>query len=193
MSEEINAFETQDYKGPIRQGEIITNFPLLIPLSEEANEKKIVKFVVVLSQRCDLEYDYIVREKYDFASIEGDVKELPTILFLELEEAKLEKVKIKAEDKMKLWHKIEQNQDIRYQYLSKVDESKDMKREGISELVGDFKRHFSAPTQYIYDLIRQHLLERRCFLISPYAEEVSLRFAFYISRIPTPVPHHKIK
>lgn len=193
MSDEINVFGTLEYEESIRQGEIITNFPLLIPLSEEANEKKIMKFVMVLSQRCDIEYDFEVREKCDFASIEGDNKELPTMLFLELEEANIVKVKIRAEDKMKMWSKIKQNQDIRYQYISRVYESNDIKGEGIPALVGDFKRHFSAPSEYVYSLIRKDELERRCFLKSPYAEEVSSRFAFYLSRIPTPIPHHMVK
>ena len=83
------------------------------------------------------------------------------------------------------------NQHERFHHLPPVSEDVDLAGEGIADLILDFKRFFAMPAQEL--AARVTLLpaavgraDRRATLISPYKEEVLVRFHNYHGRVAVP-------
>ena len=87
-----------------------------------------------------------------------------------------------------LWDTIKKNQNPRYQFLEKVPAECDALGKGLPEMGIDFRRLFTVPTDELYARLGVSL-KCRCCLAVPYREELSARFAFYLSRIALPTPH----
>lgn len=176
---------------PLRQGEILTNVRHLVldvrTLGQAENEyEEIVHpFAVVLTQDCDLEQDHRVR----FPEPQQSDKLIPSVLFCEVSTAEELFGSVRANQGQKAWDRIKRNNDVRYHFLQRVAPESDRLREGLPELAIDFKRYFTLPTGEVYCRIQIREAQRRCFLVSPYLEHLSSRFAYYLSRVALPLDH----
>ena len=166
-------YEQSFGNGSLRQGEIVTNLIQLKPNvpSLSTEEPEIIPIVhpyaIIVTQDCDLVQDFKPRSE---GSLESD-KIIPSILFCEV--ATAEQLKGRADIKSDIWKRIRQNKDDRYQFIEKVFSEDDLLGEGLPELGIDFKRYFTIPTDEIYFRIKADA-KRRCRLVSPYLEHLSL-------------------
>jgi hypothetical protein len=172
----------------LRQGEILTNLiqACLAPESIEQKEPLVNPithpFAIVLSQDCDLDWDYKARNR----QCAGD-KIIPNILFCEVTTAK--SLYSRADMNNKFWRRIKINKDERYQFLQKIDSSEDALGQGLPELGIDFKRYFTIPTEEVYQRLQMGEAQRRCRLVHPYLENLTTRFYYFQFRVALPEEH----
>lgn len=75
------------------------------------------------------------------------------------------------------WGKIKINEIPRYHYLNEFSEFQ------IPDLVLDFKRYYTLPTDYVYNIFEKSYIGS---LNELFRENLSSRFSNYLSRIGTP-------
>lgn len=173
----------------LRQGEILSDIAQLrfdtatLGTAASSGEPMYHPYAVLISQDCDLEQDFTVRQK----QIVSD-KRLPNVLFCEVATAEELFGRVKTLGS-KLWDRIRINKDERYHFLQAVDGSCDARQIGLPEMGIDFKRYFTIPTDEIYKRIEIGEAKRRCVLVSPYLEHLSSRFAYFLSRVALPEDH----
>ena len=173
----------------LRQGEILSNVPQFrfdaatLGIAAPSGEPMYHPYALILSQDCDLEQDFNVRQK----QIASD-KLLPSVLFCEVATAEELFGRVKTIGS-KLWERIRINKDERYHFLQKAEADSDALRQGLPELGIDFKHYFTIPTDEIYKRIELGEAKRRCILVSPYLEHLRSRFAYFLSRVALPENH----
>lgn len=179
-------YEPSVLAGPLRQGEILCDLvqPKLKVETVGSLEAEFVlqihPYAIIVSQDCDLDWDYKAR-----AATTTD-KLIPSVLFCEVTTAaSLRSSGIQSD----IWKRIKINKDERYQFLQKVAEDEDVLQQGLSELGVDFKRYFTLPADEVYARIASKETKRRCRLVSPYLEHFSTRFAYYQFRVALPADH----
>lgn len=180
-------YERSPAEGPLQQGEVLSLLvQQFLDIYKLKNDEFVVNetrhdFVIVVSQSCDLQWDYEARQ----AAKKAD-NQLPQVMLCEAHQA----VAVKARDGMnsKLWDPIKKNKDERYHFFEEVPAHEDAVGEGIPELVVDFKRYFSISTEELYWKLT-HQAQRRTRLKVPYLEHFATRFFQYQSRIATPRQH----
>lgn len=180
-------------QGRLWQGEILENVIQIKPTIEsiEANVEGalevnpvIHELVVVMSQDCDLEQDYIRRSA-------GNQGTLPNVMLCEAYRAEVLRTQVRERDQLgsRDWKRgIAQNQNERFHYLQRVDPSEDLQREGLTALALDFKNYFTLPTDELYARLTRGI-RRRCRLSTPYVEHLAHRFFKFQSRIALPRDH----
>lgn len=166
----------------LRQGEIITGLSQYAP-DFTSGELEIVTtehpYSVVLSQDCDLLWDFEAREK-------GDPPLLNGVLLYELWAGSEKSARLPGSD---VWKRIKQNKDDRYHFLEAVPAALDLPGLGLPELVVDFKRYFTLAPGEIYRQVSAGETLRRCRLQMPYREHLQCRAGFYFQRVMLPVDH----
>lgn len=179
-------YEPAQRNGAIRQCEIITGliqFVLNIEAIEPEFTPMIHPYALVVSQDCDLDWDYKARNVAPSAN-----KLLPSVLLCEVSTA--EELRGTAEMNSNIWGNIKNNKNERYQFLQKVTAEEDSFSKGFPELSVDFKRYFTMSTAELYFRTRHGAeARRRCRLRSPYVEHFSDRFYYFQSRIALPSDH----
>jgi hypothetical protein len=168
----------------LRQSEILTN---LVEYSFELDEGSTIAvattthdFAIILTQDCDLLWDYEAAKK-------GEPPELNGVLMYELEPADQARAKIKGKD---IWKRMRQNRDERYHFLEAVPAALDACSQGLPDMILDFKRCFTLPAPEIYrQLGLKDGVKRRCRLETPYREHLQSRAAYYLQRVMLPLPH----
>ncbi|MDZ4657709.1 MAG: hypothetical protein SH868_09060 [Bythopirellula sp.] len=166
------------------QGEIIANLhqPFIEIVDEVRKARELIHpFAVVMSQDCDLEWDFKARQstKPDRAQ-----KFLSNVLFCEVAEA----ANLKAQNKNKSWTRIAENNDPRFHFLEKCPQTCDLQNLGYADLAIDFKKFFTVPTEYLYFQLASNA-QRRAVLRQPYKVHLSSRFYFFQIRIGLPRNH----
>ncbi len=175
----------------LRQGEILSDLVhARLALSSVGTDEPVIEefthpFALLLTQDCDLEQDFAVRQ----AGKASD-KLLPCLLFCEVTTAAETLARV-AEGSKNRWKglNISQNKNERFHFFQKVDPACDARQIGLEELVIDFKRSFALPTAEVYRRIELDQARRRSILCSPYLEHLSSRFAYYLSRVALPLDH----
>lgn len=170
----------------INQGDILekTEYYKVLHRSEtEYNIDTIIfPYVVVLTQDCDLEWDYKKRKE---ASHENEDKFLESILvcpaFLS-EKVRNGKYLSKLEFLMDSkntneWRKIKINQNPRFHFLKADSEIK------MPELVIDFKHYYTIPREKVYEVKKDRY---KTSVRKLFREDLSQRFAYFLSRIGLP-------
>lgn len=179
----------------ILQGDLLNDvkLPIAVPGKLEIIESN---YLVVLSQDCDLNQDYGARleiknididENPDkFSSLNN--KLIPSVLlcpaypaeqlrmgehlqFLQL------KLPVISKSTKTPWKKICQNETPRYHFLHEYEPFE------IPDLVIDFKRFYTVSTEYLYNNYSNVYFAS---LNALYRENLSQRFANYLSRIGLP-------
>ena len=187
-------FAPSPLTGAFRQGEILSQViqvhvrvESLNPEADEvALEEKIHPQAVILTQDCDLDWDFTARRQGE----EGNRlqrKLVPNVLLCELIPAdtlrgQLRDAGVGGSD---LWRRITHNRDERYHWLPEVSAETDQAGEGLPALVADFKRVFSVPTDELYARL-QYGLRRRSAPQTPCLQHFSARFGYYCLRVALP-------
>lgn len=180
--------------GPLRQGEILSQVVELrvdigsLRLADQESLKigeKVHPFALILTQDCDLDWDYSVRQQSN--SEDSSVpahKLLPNVLLCELWLAS----QLKGQHSLNsgLWKPIRKNRDERFHFLEKPQASCDLMKDGFpDDLTLDFKRVFTIDTEELYFRLETDT-KRRCCLQGPFVQDISNRFAYYLSRVALP-------
>lgn len=151
-------------------------------LEEFKLKKRKLPYLAILSQDCDLEWDFKNRNEVD---MEDQDKFLQSVLVCpayvaeevrggtHLAELKLKMKRFNSD----LWGKVKINSDPRYHYLKKDSDYQ------IPDLVVDFKHYYTIRRDVLYELYQNHYLAS---LNELFREELSHRFSFYLSRIGLP-------
>jgi hypothetical protein len=179
-------------EGALRQGEMVTGLvQVRLAINTVGADKEDVQwieefhpFAVVLSQDCDLDQDWKVRQSA-VDDPKAAQRQLPSVLFAQVHDAEELKGRVGASD---LWKRVKQNKDERYHFLEAVSPNQDALADGLPELGIDFKRYFTIPTDELYRRIEKGT-HRRCRLVSPYLEHLSTRFCYYQFRVALPSDH----
>ena len=183
----------------LRQGELLTDvIETLCDIKSVSNDapeflEKSHPFAFVISQDCDLDWDFAAR-----LSQQKLQRLIPNVLLCEAKLANVQAQEIvnselsRDSNRSRIWSRIRQNKDERYQFFESIETCHDLQREDekIGELVVDFKRYFTVPTDELYVRIKYGETRRRCRLIHPYLEHLSSRFAYFQSRVALPEDHH---
>jgi len=169
----------------VRQGDIFQGVQYLASAFEESGVLVIKKirfpYSIVLTQDCDLDQDARIRGE----KATTQDKQLISVLLAPLYNAEhvwagehLDRLSIKsppisgtAKDFLK------QNQRPRHHYIEFPKET------GLVPAVIDFKHYFSAPVVYLLHLSKTDF---KCRVSELYREQISDRFAAFLSRIALP-------
>src|SRR5258708_11148574 len=126
--------------GALRQGEVLANvvearidFETLRAGEDLALEEKVHPLAIVLTQDCDLDWDFKARSDAKLAN-----KLLPNILLCEVWLS--EQLRGEQAIKSDIWRRIRSNGDERYHVLPAAPPEHDMHNVGFEELAIDFKR-----------------------------------------------------
>lgn len=188
MPENQAVYISSSSEGALRQGEILTNLTQTRLAIESIEQTEPIinsvkhPFALILTQDCDLDWDY--RARNGSAARE---KLIPNVLLCEMTTA--ENLKGRTDINENLWRRIKINKDERYQFLQKVEPAQDALGEGLPELGIDFKRYFAVPADELYKWLLIGETKRRCRLASPYLEHLSTRFCYFQFRVALPSEH----
>ena len=179
-------YEKDNKKHNISQGDIFQDFNYvrwaeLIEGDIEIDEIEI-PFFVVLTQSCDLEWDFEDRNKSENEKRDKYIQSILVcpayIADLVRSGDHLEGVGLIMEKQTSApWSIIKNNNNKRYHFLEKNEEL------GIPDLVIDFKQYYTIPTYILYKFYKNHFVGS---LKPLFKENLSHRFAFYLSRIGLP-------
>lgn len=176
--------------GSLRQGELVSGvveFKRVIGSGQSTVQTEVKglihPYAMVLTQDCDLVWDYQARQEASSAH-----KLLPNILFCEVMEADSFKQE-RAEINSSIWQRIKTNKDERYQFLEAIPQTSDLQTNGIPDLCIDFKRYFCVAADDVYWQIANNQVSRHSQLVSPYSEHLVSRFFYFQSRIGLPRDH----
>lgn len=179
--------------GPLRQGEVVSNLDQArLTIDSVLTKDPSVVFVrhawaIVVTQDCDLDWDH--KGRVPSADAKAAARQIPSVLFLEVRLAAEAKQQCGGSD---IWKRIAQNKDERFQFLQQVPCGSDALEVGLPEMVVDFKRYFSLPSEEVYKRLSAPEVSdarRRCRLVTPYAEHLLGRFHAFQSRVALPVDH----
>lgn len=174
-------------RGALHQGEVLSGVIqyVRVPAEDDTVPRflpTVHPYCVVLSQECDLDWDFTARADADQSS----AKLLTNVLCCTA--AGESEVRRSKGLNSTIWGRVKKNKDERYQYLEECPSDVDATGIGIPLLVLDFKGYFSIPTTEIYEQLQEDAVQR-CRLTTPYAEHLSLRFAFFQARVALPRDH----
>ncbi|MCD6207503.1 MAG: hypothetical protein J7J06_05860 [Methanosarcinales archaeon] len=179
-------YEKDSKKHNILQGDIFQRFNYvrwaeLIGENIEIDEIEI-PFFVVLTQSCDLWWDFEDRNKSENEKRDKYIQSILVcpayIADLVKSGEHLEGVGLIMEKyNSKRWDIIKRNNNERYHFLERNEEL------GMPDLVIDFKQYYTIPTYILYILYKSHFIGS---LKPLFRENLSHRFAFYLSRIGLP-------
>lgn len=139
---------------------------------------------MILSQDCDLDWDF--KNRQASANTASEHKLLTSVLLTDLIGSA--ELRGRAGINSRIWDRIRDNKDERYQFLRAVEGSEDLAREGIPEGVIDFKQFFTLRPEDLYLQLERSARRRTC-LVSPYAEHLSVRFFNFHERVALPAEH----
>jgi hypothetical protein len=173
------------------QGDIFRDIELIESIHERRGELEVSKIlfplVIVLTQDCDLAQDHRVRSPRLTTS--NHDKQLFSVLVAPLYNvehvyagqhlSELGLTMVAINKNKTPGANLRNNETPRYHYLEFSDDTP------IANSVIDFKHYFSVNVAYLRKLKRTHFVRRVAAL---YREDISLRFAGFLSRIGLPDP-----
>ena len=188
MSAPTSIYRRAFAAGALRQGEIVSNvLEARLRLETIYASPPVVdytrhEYAVVVSQDCDLDWDWNAR-------MSGDKQDklLSGILFCEAKPA--DRLAYERGYNRRERNLLRQNRDERYQFLQKVDFESDLQENGVPELVVDFKRYFSLSAEEADFRLENKELQRRCLFEYPYLQHLITRFWNFQGRVALPEQH----
>jgi hypothetical protein len=176
-------YTTEGLANEFRQAEILSNVTQSIwNQTTEELEVREHPFAIILTQDCDLLWDYEQRAK-------GQEGKLDSILLYTCELAHDVRATIGGRD---IWKRIIQNNNERYHLLEAAPAHHDLRTEGMGAIVIDFKSFFTLTPEDLYAQCEAQAAQRRCRLEMPYREHLQCRAAFYFQRVTLPTPHEYV-
>ena len=187
MSDSVQIYGAVERTERLHQGEILASLVCAKQHIESigASTATIAEvshpFVAILTQDCDLEWDFTARQesKHDLF--------LPNVLMCEVIETSL--LKGKVPPGKDIWKRIIQNKDERYHCIEAFAPGSTGQPPAFESLGIDFKRYFTIPTDELYRRMELGQARRMGRLLTPFAEHLGSRFFFFQSRIATPRNH----
>jgi hypothetical protein len=174
---------------PLRQGEILTNLvqynPVVSELSLEGEELSfepiIHPYAIVVTQDCDLDWDYRARQREN----SQPSKLLNSIILCEISTAKEVR---ETTDNMnsKEWKLVESHRHERFYFFERIPLEYELEQIGLPELTADFKKVFGIDSATLYRQIELGIVKRRSVLSSPYLEHFSRRYHSFHGRVALP-------
>ncbi|MEA3293397.1 MAG: hypothetical protein U9P81_00245 [Euryarchaeota archaeon] len=191
MKSKIDSIYIHHNGDRVYQGDILRDFEYQEWVSIEDKkikiQERIIPYLLVLTQDCDLEWDFNNHKENENGQDESDQdKFLHSILICpaypaekvrlgtHLEELNLTMKKLNSAR----WNLVKTNQNSRYHFL---DNNSVLQ---IPNLVIDFKHYYSIPRNILYGKIKKHYIGS---INELFRECLSQRFAFYLSRIGLPL------
>jgi hypothetical protein len=184
--------------GAFRQGEILSgvvqihlSLECLRGQSEENSfEEKLHPHAIIVSQECDLDWDFKAR-KNGLGANALQLKQVPNVLLCELIPADTLRGDLKGAGGglagSDFWRSLKGNREERYHFFESVAPLYDFFGEGLPELVADFKRVFTVPTEELYLRVGRDT-RRRSVMQPPYLQNFNVRIGFYSMRVALPDP-----
>jgi hypothetical protein len=186
-------FSPSPADGALRQGEIVSDVIQVHLRAESLGpevgdvdlEEKVHPYALILTQDCDLDWDFKARATQPTDRGEENKRQaklVPNVLLCELTTTETLRPRLAGGDVLK---RIRNNQDERYHCVPAVTLEEDRAGEALPELIADFKRVFSIPTDELY--LRLGLgMRRRAIRESPFLQHISTRFGYYCLRVALP-------
>lgn len=194
MSSPTYRYRRACLEGALRQGEIVSNViqgkvtpntigtraPVIVPVRHE--------FAVVVSQDCDLDWDWDARQKGEQQDgkkeMERKNKLLSSVLFCEAQPKKALRTERGYNSGER--RKIIKNERERFHFLEKLEAESVSLGDGIPDLAIDFKRCFSLPPDEVYFRLDSQEIQRRFLLNHPYLHDLMTRFWYFQCRVALP-------
>lgn len=174
-------YTRQELALELRQSEIISNLSQIIYDRATNNTVSIDhSFAVVMTQDCDLLWDYDNRQK-------GAAGTLSSVLLYAAEPT--QEARANVPPGRDIWKRIVQNSDEGYHLLERIPPECDTLGHGIDSLLIDFKNFFTLPPEDVYQQCAAGTAVRRSRLEMPYREHLQCRAAYYFQRVTLPAPH----
>lgn len=182
----------------LRQGEILTGViqykPVINQLSKQTQELSfetiIHPYVIIVTQDCDLDWDYRARKSPETQS----AKLLNSVILCEIATAQeVRDIKDKQVMNSKAWDLITSHRHERYYFFEKIPPECEGEKEGLPELTADFKKVFGIDAATLYHQIKVGVVKRRTTLISPYSEHFSQRYNSFHNRVALPSQYESEK
>lgn len=173
------------------QGELVDRIVEWIPKYDTTSpnaidlEPRSHGLAVVVTQDCDLEQDWAIRE-------EGNSADTELLCVLLCPACPADELRDRHKLTTNLWTPIRNNKNERYQYLAEIPKDSDQTGEGHVALLVDFKSLFAIRTDELYRQLcgtGRDAPRRRCRLNTPWREHLQCRFAAYQARIGLPRDH----
>lgn len=185
--EERAIYQASDKGSSLRQGEIVTGVvqynPVIDEIPKELQELPftpiIHPYAIVITQDCDLDWDYKAR-----GTNNNPAKLLNSIVLCEIGTAE----SIRSTDGMnrKEWELVIAHRHERFYFFEKIPPECEVEQEGLPELTADFKRVFGIDASTLYRQIELGMVKRRAILASPYLEHFSRRYHSFHGRVALP-------
>lgn len=185
MKSKIDSIYIRHDDERICQGDIIRDFEYVDYASVVGGKikiwKRIIPYLIVLTQDCDLEWDYTNHAEQK----DNQDKFLHSILVCPAYHAEklrkgthLEGLGLKMRRiNSDRWNLVKKHNNARYHYLE------DNKELQIPELVLDFKHYYTVPRDLFYEEAKEHYIGT---INELFRESLSQRFTHYLSRIGLP-------
>lgn len=185
--EERAIYQASDKGSSLRQGEIVTGVvqynPVIDEIPKELQELSFTPIIhpysIVITQDCDLDWDYKARGINN-----NPAKLLNSIVLCEIGTAE----SIRSTDGMnrKEWELVVAHRHERFYFFEKIPPECEVEQEGLPELTADFKRVFGIDASTLYRQIELGMVKRRAILASPYLEHFSRRYHSFHGRVALP-------
>lgn len=189
--EERVIYQASDKGSSLRQGEILTGVvqynPVINEITPELQKLQELSFTpilhpyaIVITQDCDLDWDYNARR----ISNSSSAKLLNSIILCEIDTAEA----IRNTDGMnrKEWELVVAHRHERFYFFEKISPESEVEQEGLPELTADFKKVFGIEAATLYRQIELGIVKRRAVLANPYLEHFSRRYHTFHGRVALP-------
>jgi len=198
-------YQPSQAESPLRQGEILTNITQFKPTNFDDKSIEnteflpiIHPFAIIVTQDCDLDWDYKARFNNNNQHQEiPNPKLLNSIILCEVDTARnirdTKEVTGKPLLNREKWDLVKSHRDERFYFFEKVPLTCELEKEGLPELTADFKKVFGITSEFLYHQIELGNIKRRCVLVSPYLEHFSKRYSNFHSRIALPAQYESEK
>lgn len=185
--EERAIYQASDKGSSLRQGEIVTGVvqyhPVIDEIQEESQELPFIPIIhpyaIVITQDCDLDWDYKSRRTNN-----NPAKLLNSVILCEIGTA--ESIRGTEGMNRKEWELVVAHRHERFYFFEKIPPECEMEQEGLPELTADFKRVFGIDAATLYRQIELGMVKRRAILASPYSEHFSRRYHGFHGRVALP-------
>jgi hypothetical protein len=175
----------------LRQGEILTGViqynPVVSEVSQEAQElsfeQVIHPYAIVVTQDCDLDWDYRARQSDKVQPS----KLLNSIILCEIAAAReVRDIADKSVMNSGEWNLVKSQRHERFYFFEKIPTECELEQIGLPELTADFKKVFGIDAAVLYRQLELGITKRRAVLSSPYLEHFSRRYHGFHGRVALP-------
>jgi hypothetical protein len=195
--DKVPIYRASDSESPLRQGEILTNITQFKPTNFDNEsleniefERIIHPFAIIVTQDCDLDWDYKARFSNNANRKIPNPKLLNSIILCEIDTAEnIRNIKETTGKNLlnsKDWNLVSSHRHERFYFFEKIPAECELETKGLPELTADFKKVFGINPEFLYHQIKSGEVKRRSVLVSPYLEHFSKRYYHFHSRVALP-------